>query len=334
MQTFRCNDLQNFSLYIQHPVGEVLNEINFCCFTREAGHPGMRLELDLSAKEHLQRVLKLRGQIIEGLKNSGSAQKIRGCYNCPFGRQEEWGVPKEKIGMVCLSLYPSPCNAQCFYCAYQNYRNYHEGHAPYFHKGIEIIREAKQQQLITIDTNLVVNCGELSVHPLKHLFLDLCYELNLFSLFGTNAILFDHDIAQYLQTNPRGTLSVSIDSGTPATWLKVKGAATLNQIIKNLHQYRAITNEAQIILKYNILPGVNDATVDFVGVVEILKTLNLRFFELNLEHSMVGSIQSKTQITPKAIELGQLVQSQTGSTVIYGGFTLAEQALIKKGLDE
>ena len=98
-----------------------------------------------------------------------------------------------------------------------------------------------------------------------------------YAVFYTNAFLFDEAIAQKLHGDPCSSINLSIDAGTPETWRKIKGFDNFETVLSNLHRYRQYSaRPGQIILKYIILPDVNDRLEDLSTVVEIAKRLDVR----------------------------------------------------------
>jgi len=74
-----------------------------------------------------------------------------------------------------------------------------------------------------------------------------------------------------------------LDSGTKETFKLVKGYDLFDKVLDNLKKYREYN---VFVLKYNILPGVNDDDTDIEGIVKILKLLNLASLHLSFEYNM------------------------------------------------
>jgi len=80
-----------------------------------------------------------------------------------------------------------------------------------------------------------------------------------------------------LADNSQSLINLSIDSGTPETWEKIKGFNNFNTVVENLHKYSAnCIRQEQIHLKYLILPEINDSLEDYNFFVEIIKDLKVK----------------------------------------------------------
>jgi adenine C2-methylase RlmN of 23S rRNA A2503 and tRNA A37 len=94
--------------------------------------------------------------------------------------------------------------------------------------------------------------------------------------FYTNCFIFDTEIENNLRLNPYSSINLSIDAGTPETWAKVKGVDNFDEVVRNLYKYaKACNRPEQITLKYIIIPGINDDLDDFLGVLKIMKDLQI-----------------------------------------------------------
>jgi adenine C2-methylase RlmN of 23S rRNA A2503 and tRNA A37 len=124
-----------------------------------------------------------------------------------------------------------------------------------------------------------VSSGEITIHPFKKRIMDLVK--NRRPVFYTNCFIYDEEIAETLRTNPNSGINLSIDSGTPETWAKVKGVDNFGEVTRNLYKYASVCqNPEQISIKYINLPGINDNFNDHNGIVKILKDLNIKTISL------------------------------------------------------
>jgi wyosine [tRNA(Phe)-imidazoG37] synthetase (radical SAM superfamily) len=124
-----------------------------------------------------------------------------------------------------------------------------------------------------------VSSGEIAIHPYKERILSLVKDYR--AMFYTNCFIFDEGVANNLSKNQNSAINLSIDSGTPGTWLKVKGTDNFDTVTDNLVKYyTASAKPGQITLKYIVLPGVNDNLEDYRSVIEIMKVLQIKHLEL------------------------------------------------------
>ncbi len=201
-----------------------------------------------------------------------------GCMGCKnFIETDE--APSKWDGLihsVNISSYPAPCQSHCFYCWVHDWdeRFTPQARAGY-EKMIGVINLAEKVGLINSSVKYQVSSGEIAVHP---------YRMELLKLvkgkpcrFCTNCMKYDSDIAQNLHDNPQSSINLSIDSGTPETWAKVKGVDNFETTIENLTKYyMASISSGQITIKYIVFPDINDNYADFVSLMEILKVLEVK----------------------------------------------------------
>lgn len=222
------------------------------------------------------------GLILES-KISGrlSGKFSSGCEKCPNYRMADWGSDG-LIHYVNLSMYPSPCQCRCIYCNIhkedQSIRS--ETAKAAYQKLFATLDRAQACGLIAADAIWQVSCGEIAIHPFRERILN--YVAGKRTAFYTNCIKYDEDIAQNLHDNPASIINLSIDSGTPATWHKVKGLNNFETITENLAKYYAKSSQkGQITLKYIVLPDINDTYEDFASLMEIAKVLEVQHIEIS-----------------------------------------------------
>jgi len=205
-----------------------------------------------------------------------------GCKDCVQYQKKQWRE-NEQIHYVNLSMYPSPCQAKCVYCSlYGDDRLRFNDEI--VKQGYENIFDAVAYGLDsgTIHPNAFfqVSCGEIAIHPYKDRIFDLVK--GRACAFFTNAFIYDEKIAHNLSSNPNSSINLSIDAGTPQTWLDVKGVDNFQQVVDNLIRYsNASHRPGQITLKYIIMPNVNTFAEDFIGVINIIKALKIRGITLS-----------------------------------------------------
>lgn len=129
-------------------------------------------------------------------------------------------------------------------------------------------------KIIADDAVWQISSREIAIHPYHDRIMNIVK--GRIACFYTNCMKFDEDIAKNLHDNPRSTINLSIDSGTPETWRKIKGLDNFDKVIENLSKYYvASTRPGQITLKYIVMPGINDNYEDFTSVIEIMKVLKV-----------------------------------------------------------
>ncbi len=203
------------------------------------------------------------------------------------------------IHYVNLSMYPAPCQCKCIYCGV------HKGESGAFNKAacgeyyeqlFETLDYAREIGLIAANATWQVSSGEIAIHPYKDRIFNLIKNQRV--VFYTNCFIFDEGIAQNLSANPNSAINLSIDAGTPQTWLKVKGVNNFEDIAINLVKYfNASARPGQITLKYIVLPGINDNIQDYLSVIELMKILKVKHLTIARDTSIKYSIIRSSQKT-------------------------------------
>ena len=235
-----------------------------------------------TGKETIESFIQLRNNVISESALPASGRTFsNGCVKCANYQQKNW-QNDNLIHYVNLSMYPAPCQCRCIYCGvYKNdgekfsnpvVRNSYE-------KMFGAIEYAQKSGLITPDATWQVSSGEITIHPYKDRIFSIVK--NQTAVFYTNCFKYDEQIGENLSANSRSAINLSIDSGTPNTWRKIKGFDNFDEVTDNLVKYyKSSARAGQITLKYIVLPDINDNYEDFASVIEIMKTLKVKHLTL------------------------------------------------------
>ena len=302
MECYSCYAITRFDFAVNTRI-DVSGEkcITMCCRNRIGEIPST--DLTDNPRRNLEGFISMRHlAIVQGLAKNVKEQEFA-CKKCYLYMKKNWTFLTH-INYVNLSVYPSPCQCRCFYCTV---REFPYNHFDYFKKNSATLSKAYENLFDTLklakklnltlpqQTTWQVSSGEITIHPYKKEILDLVRGEKSFLL--TNAFIFDESIARELHDNPLAFINLSIDCGTPETWHKVKGVDNFYHVLDNLKAYRKASKRAgQIILKYIVLPGVNDSEEDFRAFVDIVNLLDVQLIEFSrevLEPRAVGPSNNK-----------------------------------------
>lgn len=275
-----CKDIEKFSLRFNGCFGLDERNISFCC---ENMLDFPRVALGETAMESIESIQCLRADIIaESIRNSlrgesSGGMMTSGCEKCHKYQIEDYDISDGLIHNIDLGMYPAPCQSKCIYCTVHSRKKgifIESVHGKYYEKVFEVINYAKKINLIASDAHWTVSSSEIAIHPYKVAILKLVEDQA--TLINTNCFLYDRQIAQILATNLNSKICLSIDSGTPETWFKIKGVNNFETVNNNLHKYsKSCIKSGQILLKYIVLPGINDSQEDYSSVIEIMKRLQV-----------------------------------------------------------
>jgi pyruvate-formate lyase-activating enzyme len=259
-----------------------------------------------SARDTVENFRRMRAELIaesvrfESLGESDEPRKFTaGCAKCPNFQTGDFGQSDGLIHFINLSMYPAPCQCKCVYCGFIGHNEFMRVnkrlHAKYYEKLFDAIDYAENAGYIAPDARWQVASGEITIHPYKKRILE--WVKNRAAILLTNGFIFDEKIASILSKNPRASINLSLDSGTPETWRKVKGVDNFDTVLGNLMKYRDRSRPGQITLKYIVLPGMNDTPTDYRSFVEIMKTLDVEDFEISRDNGKKCALDAKAHET-------------------------------------
>ena len=279
--TYRsCVKIQRFFLNLAWRIDTGEKCIRFCTepLTDTPGVP-----LQNTAEESLKSIAKLRTAIIAesktltmfGRQVADEERNLTSeCAKCSNAELKDWGESDGLIHYVNMSMEPAPCQCRCFYCDVKkktvDMQQCDEG----YEKVFDLINFALRKELIAADAKWQVSSNEITIHPYRERIFDIIKGRSC--NFYTNCFIYDEGIAENLAENPRSTINLSIDCGTPETWFRVKGVDNFDTVRENLAKYSGISlHPEQITLKYIVFPGINDDLGEYRALAAIMKELKV-----------------------------------------------------------
>ncbi len=281
MSYYSCDLIEN-NLTIDGRIDDNQRVLRFCC---EHLEDIPWVSFADTPEETLRNFLGLREQAkAEGKKKEAHRKKdilgfeglcTKTCEKCSWYQNKE-GHSNGLINYVSLAMYPAPCQCKCIYCTHHSVDQStdREETKQAYNKLFDTIEYAKKTGVIHPDAIWQISTGEITIHPYRERIMDLVEGEH--AVFYTNCFKFDERIAKTLHTNPKAQINLSIDSGTPETWKKVKGFNNFDKVTENLVKYyNESVRAGQITLKYIILPGINDTLEDYMSLMEIMKVIEV-----------------------------------------------------------
>lgn len=288
MQYKSCSFLEYFHLMFSGSE----QRLAFCCPQSSDMPLGVpEIDPEDTPARSFEKLIEMRANIISesvklALYPHTREQHTVQCADCISYNKNNWSVGGDGfIHMVTLGFYPSPCQCKCIYCGIHKSKEYpliDEKAAGNYSRSFDLIGYALENKMIVPGALWDVNCGEITVHPFK----DKIYALikDRKARFFTNCFIFDEAIGENLKANQGSSIYLSIDAGTPETWHKVKGVNNFKSVADNLVKYYSCASrQEQIAFKYIILPDINDNRKDFIGVIKIMKALDMQIITISRE---------------------------------------------------
>ena len=155
-----------------------------------------------------------------------------------------------------------------------------------------IIEQLIDNGLITRNTQIIFGCGDATLHPE---FDKLMYHLTNFGMkdiiINTSAMRHCHSIAEAMIKNVAKIL-VSLDSGCPYIYERVKGINKYDIAIANIKRYLEFENPSskQVIINYVLLNGVNDNKKEILDWFMFSRNLGVKKLSIDIEEKWYNQI--------------------------------------------
>ena len=249
---------------IANPVSQCLqigNSINFgsdnlahCCMSiNSAGIPkicefsGGEFPLDrylLSFKEYtIQNILK-----------------VGECLGCFMLRTGTVFTEFSFFSYISFNNF-SKCHLKCTYCELGHAEWRKKMFAPY--AVLPTLKDMYNRKLVRNSTLIAWGGGEPTLYEFFDETAKFCVEKNLMQNIDTNAVLYSEEIANIL-SQKLAYVRISVDSGTPETYKKVKGVDHFSLVWQNIGRYNKF---GSITVKY-VVTKDNSNSNDIFGFVE------------------------------------------------------------------
>lgn len=270
---------------------KLITDINFepnaltpCCNTRGINIPqfqysGGAIDLNLYAK-HVEETL-------------ASIQRNESiCQGCPELREYEIDeFPAEsQFQNISINMHRYFCNCKCVYCHFWKMPDRGFGYDIY--PGLESLSQAN-----ALSKNCFISWGggEPSILPSFDKTSEFAMDIGAYQQIHTNCLRLSPAITKIL-SHSRGNINVSLDSGTPETYQKIKGLDGFGKVVNNLKTYSEHGAD-NIKLKYIVFEENNN--IDEINAfLQTAKSLNVSEIEFSLNFLEVNAnkVSKKTLV--------------------------------------
>ena len=224
----------------------------------------------------------------EQLTNELNEGRLSSCTGCPAlrpGRSEEQLKITEVYFAQGLSGATN-CNFKCCYCGAG--LHYSKKYKEQSENILDVMQWFAENENVKIAN---YSSGEISVSPYKSEIIKLLKRNEWEGEVFTNAYIYVDELSDLLREK-NYKLNVSIDSGTPDTFAKIKGVGGFERVVENLGRYAS--SSEKIRLKYIILEGINCEKPDLDGFIKIAKDINA-IVDVSWDNHKIFSSYSETQ---------------------------------------
>lgn len=234
----------------------------------------------------LEKYKEARDKMTDKLKN-GEIPKF--CQTCGVLTEKDWD---ESISLSSLEVtHRYKCSVcDCIYClstdGNPDIKNKFNNMEPYDIK--PIILHLRNNNVFLPECSFCINGGECAEYPVRELqwlvYMAIKQKCQLSIL--SSGLKYAKPLEDALSlTNT--SLKVSVDAGTAETYEKIKRVkGGFKKVWKHLKQYIKASQKYpgnQVIIKYIIIPGINDNVKEAKQFIKKCNEINCKFIEISLE---------------------------------------------------
>ena len=197
---------------------------------------------------------KLKSDIIN-LRNKYNSLSNKYCFDC-FNYIKLKNTDKPFFSFIELNHWKC-CFLKCKYCKYNKTDDISQTN----HYDINpVLQELLDNNLINKNTKIVIDCGDALVHPEfdKLMYFFINNEMKDVDIY-TSAQRYCHSISEAVDKKI-ARIFISVDSGCPYIYERVKGFNKFDIAVSNIKRYLAFDDKLRkrVILTYMLVKGIND----------------------------------------------------------------------------
>lgn len=276
---YKCCD------YMLHQIVFDQTEVKPCCSETISGN-GTKFINNYDGEIVSQEEYSKKRDYYVDLFKSGKIPEC--CNGCPMIEEKEWdeSLYFERI----ILAHIAKCSCNCIYCVY-TYNNpemkkYYNTRKPYDIK--PILTDLKNKNLIKENCQIIVGGGECAEFPRRELewLLNFTKSTNCRISLLSSGITYSEPIRKILRTG-KAELIISPDAGTKGTYEKIKRVKAFDRVYKHIKKYNDATKknpQATVVIKYIIIPGINDNILELQEFIKKCKQTGCCNLKLDMEH--------------------------------------------------
>lgn len=240
--------------YIEHGVDFEHTRLTTCCFTCHPGGGGIDLLKSykgesLNWQELFDQKRELRIQHRSGNLSSK-------CTGCIFLEEREWDED-DYINFLQFNHWIT-CNSKCTYCYAVQNKDFYNKITPY--NVVPVVQEMINKKILRPGGEISFGGGEPTIHNDFEELITILTDNNFYNMrIHSSGIKFSPAIERAIKAGLLNVV-VSVDSGGPEIYKKIKQVPRYNDVIANIKKYAAANKSSYGLMtsKYIIIPNVND----------------------------------------------------------------------------
>ncbi len=257
-------------IFLESGINFDLDTVNDCCISHNDGR-GMPVLLNSYHGEMIdwENIFDIKAKRVAQQKE----KTIFECENC-YHLFEYNFSNERKISEFHFS-HCKLCNARCIYCSDDqsmgsvNYNTY------------PIIKDLIDKGYYKSGGEATFQGGEPTCMQNFDELIGLLVEKGTKVRVHTSGIKYSETVFEALKKG-MGNVVISLDSGTYDTYKKVKQVDKFNIVCENIKKY-AQASPDNVIIKYIIIPGINDSIDEINQFFKLMKNFNINTVALDIE---------------------------------------------------
>lgn len=239
---------------LEHGIYFFYDSIQVCCMIvgKAAEHFHLQENYD-GAQVDWEKIIEQKRALRKKHREGNLHPNCQECFNL---EEKDWDQ-EDYINNLYISHWTN-CNCACSYCYTECSKEHYNTRKNY--KMMPILKDMLKKGILNFDGYLAFGGGEPGVLDEFDDIVNLFLENNVRSIVtNSSGIKYVESIAKGLSTG-RLDVTISIDSGTPETFIKIKKIDAYYRVMENLKKYIAAQGEFvdKVRSKYVIVPEVND----------------------------------------------------------------------------
>lgn len=268
---------------IEHGMDFHVNSINFCCRIPPTDKGYKKLIENFNGEIlDWKNFFKIKRQYRDQMKKGNIVPE---CKNCIYLKEKEWDN-EDYISFINFNNW-TKCNARCIYCSI--YNDYDAAFKQY--NVFPVLKDLAKKGYLRKGGDITIAGGEPCIAPefndLLNLFLE--YDIQPIRVL-TNASIYSEVVERAIKSGNLNIL-VSVDSGTPEMFKRIKGYDLYNKVWDNIKRYASVQPHSdRVKTKFIIIPNVNDKKEEIdawisksieSGVSQLALDVELFWYDMN-----------------------------------------------------
>ncbi len=259
-------------VFLESGINFDLNTVCDCCISHSDGR-GLPVLIENYHGEMIdwESLFEKKQQRINNQKQK-TIYECEGCYH--LNNYEFKNI--KKISEFHFS-HCRVCNANCIYCSDE----YSKGDVNY--NTYPVIKDLIDKNMYLPGGEATFQGGEPTLMKNFDELVQLLTQNGTLARIHTSAIRYSNTVAQALKEN-KASIVISLDSGTEETYKKIKQVNMFHKVLENIKNYESnAQNINDIIIKYIIIPGINDNIKEIDNFFKLINELKIKTIAVDIE---------------------------------------------------